>query len=112
MPPRVGSRHTFTQVVEDEAGSEVTWLTEREPFGFRELDDTQTVQVLQGDTWYGLAARYYGRFTRASGFFWAVADYNNVVDPTVPPEPGTTVEIPSIETLTTRVLAERRRREH
>lgn len=111
MPPRVGSRHTFTQAV---LRGEIEELTEREPFLFRELDDNEEITVGQGDSWFTIASRVYKELPRAAGFWWVIADFqpSPVVDSTILPEPGTKIFAPSLNTLITRILSERRRREH
>ena len=112
MPPRVGSRHTFTlrRIATD--GSR--YLTEREPYTFRELSDNRTHTARQGDSWFTIAARYFAGVPRACGFFWAICDFqpDPVVDPTIPPELGRVVVIPSISTLSNKILGEQRRRDH
>jgi len=112
MPPKVGSRHTFTRLRTDSDG--VRYLTERAPYLYRELDDNELHIIRQGETWWTLAARYFTGLPRACGFWWAIADFqpSTVVDPTIPPEPGSVVVVPSLATLVNRILSEDRRREH
>lgn len=112
MPPRLGSRHTFCRGVLDQDGRR--FLSEREPFEFREFNDSIWHTVQQGDSWWNLAARYYRGMPRASGYWWAIADFqpSRVVDPTLELEVGTRVVVPSLRVLTDVILSPRRRQEH
>lgn len=112
MPPKVGSRHTFTRGRLDLDSA--LYLTDREPFTYRDLVDNIEHTAVQGDTWFSIAAWYYRTLPRAAGFWWVLADFQplQVVDPTIPPEPGATVYIPSLRTLTSVIFSERRRRDH
>jgi len=111
MPPRSGSRYTFCSGVRDDA--EVLHFTEREPCRFREHKDTRVHTVVQGDTLWSLAGRYFAPLPRACGFWWVIADFqpDPVVDPTLELEPGRRLFIPSMRVLTDVVLSEARRRE-
>jgi hypothetical protein len=112
MPPLVGSRFMFTLGVLDEAGRR--YLTEREPYRFRVLPDTRQHRVVQGDTLFHLAGRYFAPLPRACGFWWAIADFqpDPIVDPTLVLEIGRVLFIPSLRVLTDVILAEARRAEH
>lgn len=46
--------------------------------------------VETGDTWCGLANRYYGN----PHLWWAIASANGISDPTKEPSPGSTILIP------------------
>lgn len=107
--PRVGSRHTFTLGVLDAEGRR--FLTEREPFRFRELSDTREHVVAQDDTLFGLAGRYFAPLPRACGFWWVIADFqpDPVFDPTLELEVGRRLFIPSVRVLTDMVLGDERR---
>ena len=110
MPPRVGSRHSFTLGVRDVAG--VLHLTEREPYRFRPHTDNRLHVVVQGDSLWGLAGRYFAPLPRACGFWWAIADFqpDPIVDPTLLLEPGRRMFIPSLRVLTDVILGEAGRR--
>jgi len=111
MPPGASSRYIFTQGVIE---GDDTFLTDRVPFRYRDLDDNRIHIAKAGDTFDGLAGFYFRGMPRACGFWWAIADFQPipVVDPTVAIEPGTRIVIPSVRVLTTVILGERRRREH
>lgn len=112
MPVLVGSRYTFCIAVQDD---EARWfLTEREPFGFVAFPDNRVHAVVQGDTLFALAGRYFAPLPRACGFWWAIADFQPsdgaIVDPTLDLEVGRTIYIPSVRVLTDIILGESRRR--
>lgn len=109
MPPRLYSRHTFCAAVKDDAGR--LFLTERVPYGYRKLADTRTHVVVQGDTLWTLAGRYFEPLERASGFWWAIADFqpDPIFDPTLTLTVGRVLYIPSVRTLLDRMLGEAQR---
>jgi hypothetical protein len=100
MPPRIGSRYTRCLAVRDEDGR--LYLTDREPFSFRELPDTRIHSVVEGDTLWHLAGHYFAPLPRACGFWWVVADFQPKprLDPTVGLLPGEVLYIPSLRVLT------------
>jgi len=106
MPPLVGSRHAGTVALLDDDGRQ--HLTDREPFGYRDLADNRTHVVVEGDTWWNLADGYFDPLPRACGLFWILCDFQPepVVDPTRL-EVGRAVAIPSLRTVTELILGER-----
>lgn len=109
MAPRLYSRHALCEAVTDGAGR--LYLTDREPYGYRDLPDNRTHVVGEGDTLQTLAARYYGALPNPAWLWWVIADFqpDPIFDPTVRLEPGVTLVIPSAQTLLTRVFDEGRR---
>jgi hypothetical protein len=95
----------------DDAGRRL--LTEREPYRYRALPDNRTRRVVDGDTLFDIAGRYFAPLPRACGFWWAIADFqpDPILDPTLALAAGTTLVIPSTRVLTDVILAETRRRE-
>ena len=112
MPPQTGSRFGFCLGVLDERGRR--FLTEREPYRYRPLPDNRAHRVVDGDTLFDLAGRYFAPLPRACGFWWAIADFQPsdgaIVDPTLDLEVGRTIYIPSVRVLTDIILGESRRR--
>lgn len=110
MAPHAGSRHSFTLGVRDAGGR--LFLTEREPYRFREHADTRVHVVSQGDTLFELAGRYFAPLPRSCGFWWVIADFqpDPIIDPTLELEPGRRLFIPSLRVLTDVILSEQRRR--
>lgn len=110
MAPRAGSRHAFALGVRDAVG--ILVLTEREPYRFREHADTREHLVVQGDTLFDLAGRYFAPLPRACGFWWVLADFqpDPIVDPTLELVVGRRIFVPSVRVLTDVILSEQRRR--
>lgn len=110
MAPRTGSRHSFALGVPDELGRR--FLSEREPYRFKEHTDTRVHVVAQGDTLEGLAGRYFAPLPRACGFWWVLADFqpDPIVDPTLELDVGRRLVVPSLRVLTDVILSEQRRR--
>ena len=111
MPPRVGSRYIFCSGVRDDA--DVLHLTEREPYRYHEHQDTRVHTVVQGDTLFDLAGRYFASLPRACGFWWVIADFqpDPILDPSLELEPGLRLLIPSVRVLNDVILGQARRRE-
>jgi hypothetical protein len=112
MPPRAGSRYGFCLGIRDEAGH--TFLTDREPYGFHPHADNRVHVVVQGDTLYDLAGRYFEPLPRACGFWWVIADFQPevIIDPTLEIGPsGKRIWVPSVRVLTDVILGESRRRQ-
>ena len=110
MPPKTGSRYMFCLGVRDAQGRR--FLTEREPYGFHKHEDTRLHLVVEGDSLWGLAGRYFAPLPRACGFWWAIADFqpDPIIDPTLKLQLGRQLFIPSLRVLTDVILSEQRRR--
>ena len=108
-PPTKLSRHRFSRGLRDEQGRE--YLTDRPVFGYRDLPDNVPHVVQEGDTLWGLAARYFAGVEGAALLWWVVADFQPepISDPTLALVPGEVVVVPSVATLLTRILVEGRK---
>ncbi len=106
MPPHVGSRYSFSVALEDESGC--LYLTGREPYRFTVHPDTRVHRVVQGDTLFSLAGKYFEPLPRACGYWWAIADFQvpPIQDPTCSLEVGSVLQILSLRVLTDIVLAD------
>ena len=104
MPPRAGSRYAGSFGLRDEQGR--LFLTEREPFGYRDFSDNRIHIVSQRETLFLLAGRYFAPLSRGAGYWWAIADFQPepIVDPTSMVEVGTEMVIPSLRVLTDVIL--------
>lgn len=111
MPPKVGSRHIFCLGVTSETG--LLHLTDREPYRFKAHADNRVHTIVQGDTLFDLAGRYFATLPRACGFWWVIADFqpDPIVDPTIELTPGRKLFIPSLRVLTDVILGDARRRD-
>lgn len=109
MPPRLYSRHSFCEALTDEAGR--VYLSDREPYGYRDLPDNRVHRVGLGDTLQTLAARYFPELPDPAWFWWVIADFqpDPIFDPTIALAPGATLVIPSAQTVLTRIFDEARR---
>src|SRR5690242_5454492 len=79
-----GSRHTFCRAVRDAHGR--LYLTDREPYLYEPHADNRVHTVAAGDSLFGLAGQYFTPLPRASGFWWAIADFQPngpIIDPTL-----------------------------
>jgi hypothetical protein len=112
MPPMLSSRYIFCLGVRDDTGR--LYLTDREPYRFKAHSDNRTHRVVQGDTLFSLAGRYFAPLPRACGFWWVIADFqpDPIIDPTLDLSIGTDIFIPSLRVLTDVILSEQRRKEH
>lgn len=108
-PTRI-SRFRFSEVVEDPDGR--TFLTEHEPFRYRERPDNIAHVVVDGDDLWTIAGTYYARsIVGGETLFWVVGDYQPepVHDPTVALVPGSVVVVPSVRVVLEEILSEGRR---
>ncbi len=112
MPMFTWSRYRFCSVYEDDDG--IQFLDEREPFRYSDQPDNYPHTVRGGDTWWGLAHRYFQGIPRPCGLFWLLCEFQPtpVVDPTIALVPATTVIIPSLRLVRTKVFTEERKRFH
>lgn len=108
VPDRL-SRYRFSSAQADAAGR--LFLDDPRPFRFQNLADNRRHLVAEGDTLWGLAARYFAPIPRPAGLWWVIAHFNGVHDPTVALTPGSVLTVPSLRTVQELIFNERRRRE-
>ena len=111
MPPRPGSRHSFTVGLRDDEGR--LYLSERVPFGYRDFPDSRVHIVSEADSLFTLAGRYFEPLPRACGLWWVIADFqpDPIFDPTLALDVGRRMVIPSVRVVTDVILADSRRSE-
>jgi hypothetical protein len=105
------SRYTFCEAWFDGDGR--IFLDARKPFRYRAYPDNLIHVVQQGETLWNLAGRHFRPHTRAAGLWWVIADFqpNPISDPTIALVPGSSIVLPSLQTVTLGVFSERRRGE-
>lgn len=110
MAPTDRSRYWFSAGLLDEDGA--LYLTEPDPYPYRVLSDTIEHVAVDGDTWWGLAGKYYAEIDlhHASELYWVICDFQPtpIVDPTIAIEAGTTIYIPSPRTVKEEIFNELR----
>jgi len=89
------SRYRYCQQLTDENG--VAYLSEREPLKYEKQSDNRFHTVMEGDTWWGLAHRYFSSFQNKSRLWWIIAEFQPtpVIDPTLKLVAGSVVVVPS-----------------
>lgn len=110
MPPRLFSRYQFCSTITDPATGKLI-LTEREPFTYAPFSDNVQHTVIEGDTLWSLAQRYFSAMKDAANLWWVIADFQPtpILDPTIKLEVGSVVVIPSVRTIQTEIFDEARR---
>jgi nucleoid-associated protein YgaU len=106
------SRYRYNRAYADAVA--YPYLDEREPVRYRAERDNVFHTAQAGDTWWGLAQRYYPGYERASGLWWALCEFQPqpVVDPTLAIPAGTVVVIPSARLLRLAVFSDGQRAGH
>lgn len=112
MPMFSLSRYRYCTVYEDSEGCQ--FLDEREPFRYSDEPDNVYHTVREGDTWWGLAHRYFDGIPRACGLWWLLCEFQPepIIDPTIILATGSIVVVPSIRLIRTKVFNEDRKRFH
>jgi hypothetical protein len=105
------SAYRFSSVLKDSDGN--LYMTEREPFRYRDLGDNRAHTVVQGDTLWTLAGKYFRRFPDPNQLFFVIADYqpDPIIDCTLELEVGRVLIIPSARTIDELIFSESRRDE-
>ena len=112
MPMFAWSRYRYCTVYEDTEGRQ--FLDEREPFRYSDEPDNIYHQVRDGDTWWGLAHRYFDGIPRSCGLWWLLCEFQPqpVIDPTIVPVAGSVIVVPSMRLVRTKVFSEGRKQYH
>lgn len=111
MGPNRFSRYRFSLGFNDDASPPRFFLSEAEPYAYRDLADSVQHVVKTGDTLFNIAGRYYGSMPRPAAFWWAIANFqpNPILDPTITLTEGSVIVVPSLATLQNEILNERRK---
>ena len=113
MPPRTNSRHLYTTAQKRDADTPglPLFLSDRTPFRYRNLNDNRVVTVREGDTLHRIASRVYAPlgqlpFISAASLWWVIADFQPIPihDPTLRLVLGEKLIVPSLRTVTEKVL--------
>ena len=106
----VYSRYQFCTMLG--GNGETAYLDEREPFRFSDEPDNKLYTAREGDTWWGMAWKFFTGFPNPSCLWWLLCEYQPepVVDPTIRIEAGRVIVIPSERLLRTKVFNRENRR--
>jgi len=106
------SRYQYCWELFDEAG--VPYLTEPEPFAYRDERDNRVHTVAEGETLWGLAHFAFAGYPRPCGLWWVIGQYQPtpIVDPTVALAAGSQLFIPSERVVRLMLFNPARRRDH
>jgi len=104
------SRYRFCTVLGGNGAT--SYLDEREPFRFRDEPDNRFHTARDGDTWWGLAWKFFAGFPNKALLWWLLCEFQPeaVVDPTIRIEAGRIVAIPSERLIRTQVFSRDNRR--
>ena len=108
MAPLRWSRHSFVAGVRTVDGQVA--LADRQRYAYRAWSDNRVHVVVEGETLWALAGRYFAPLPRACGLWWIIADYqpDPIHDPTITLTAGTKLVIPSVRTVTQEIFSARR----
>jgi len=112
MPMYPWSRYRYCTLFTGD--DSVSYIDEREPFGYRDEVDNRYHRSRRGDTWWGLAHLYFQGVPRACGLWWLICEYQptRVIDPTCVIEENTLIVVPSMRVIRMMVFSPERRRYH
>jgi len=104
------SRYEFCESFEDADGK--AFLSDFEPYLYRDLPDTRLHTVQMGDTLYTIAGQYFTGWPRGCGLWWLIGQFQPtpIIDPTLLLTRGAIIHVPSDATVEY-VFSEERRRE-
>jgi len=94
MPPRINTRYQYSRAFQD---AESRWYLEvPRPFRFSNQIDNLPYRVKTGDTLQVLAYRFFRGLEGAPQFWRAIAEFNDIIDATLPLTVGRLLIIPSL----------------
>lgn len=99
------SRYRFSEVMQDSDG--VAYLSDREPFGYRDRPDNIPHVVQHGDTLEDLAKFYYWNLNEdADQLWWVIADFqpDPIINPFRPLTAGKLLILPAPEFVSSEIL--------
>lgn len=104
MPPGINSRYLHSLGIKDAEGR--LFLTDPEPYTYREFADNRFHPVVAGDTLESIADRYFPNIEDAAQLFWVIADFQpeRILDPTLMLDEGRVLVIPSENTFLTKIM--------
>lgn len=107
------SRYRYCTVLTADDGV-TKYLDEREPFRFSDESDNRFYITKEGDTWWGIAWRFFRAFRHPSLLWWLLCEFQPepVVDPTIVIPPGSQIVVPSERLVRNHVFSRENRRYH
>ncbi|MEN6368466.1 MAG: hypothetical protein ABFD77_02070 [Thermotogota bacterium] len=99
------SRYRFCTMLG--GNGEIAYLDEREPFRYRDEPDNTFYTAKDGDTWWGLAWKFFSGFPNKALLYFLLCEFQPepVVDPTIRIEAGRQIAIPSERIIRTKVYS-------
>ena len=94
MPPRVNTRYQYASAFQD--ANERWYLQVPRPFRFTNEVDNVAYTVKTGDNLMVIAYRFYKDFPGAPQLWRAIAEFNDIIDATLPLVEGRVLVIPSL----------------
>lgn len=96
--PNQRSRWSFSLALTDDGREERLFLDARPRFWFESRDDNRIHTVRRGETLHSIATDEFAGYPgvgRPALWWWILADYNDIVDPSVVLDSGREIWVPS-----------------
>lgn len=108
------SRYRYCTVLNLGDANHTVYLDEREPFRFRDEPDNKHHTARDGDTWWGIAWKFFRSFRNPALMYWLLCEYQPepIIDPTIKIAAGTDIVIPSDRVIRNYVFNRENRRFH
>lgn len=112
MAENVKTYSRFRSCFETTDDDGVLFTVDDTPFSYTDLADNSTYEVKAGDTWWSIADEVFAPLDYSFQLWWVIMDFQPepYLDPTVMPTAGTVLYIPSVKTVTSKILSPERRR--